>query len=63
MEVVVLNCWVTETNDTGAVDNRQAASPPTTGQPIDLIDHDHVDLAGPDVVQEPLQGRPVGIAA
>ena len=32
-------------------------------QPIDFVDKDHVDPAGPDVLQEPLQGRPVGIAA
>jgi hypothetical protein len=29
------------------------------GQPIDLIDHDDVDLAGPDVGEEVLQGRTV----
>jgi hypothetical protein len=33
------------------------------GQAVDLVDHDDVDLAGADVCQEPLQGRPVGIAA
>jgi hypothetical protein len=26
-------------------------------QPVDLVDHDDVDLASPDVGQEPLQGR------
>jgi hypothetical protein len=29
----------------------------------DLIDNDHVDLAGPHIVQESLQGWPVGVAA
>ena len=33
------------------------------GQAVDLVDDDDVDLAGPDVLQQPLQGRAVGIAA
>ena len=33
------------------------------GEAVDLVDHDDIDLAGPHVCQEPLQGRPVGIAA
>ena len=33
------------------------------GQAVDLVDDDDVDLAGSYVLQEPLQGRPVGIAA
>ena len=33
------------------------------GQAVDLVDDDDVDLAGSDVVQEPLQGRAVGLAA
>ena len=33
------------------------------GQAIDLVDDDDVDLAGADIVQQPLQGRAVGIAA
>ena len=33
------------------------------GQAVDLVDDDHVDLAGPHVLKEPLQGRPVGVAA
>jgi len=32
------------------------------GQTVDLIDHNHVDLAGSHVVQEPLQGGPLGVA-
>ena len=49
MELVVLNCWVTETKETpsliedfhdlGEVGERARQS-------VDLIDHDHVDLAG-----------------
>ncbi len=33
------------------------------GQAIDLVDDDDVDLAGSDIVQQPLQGRAVGVAA
>ena len=33
-----------------------------TGQAVDLIDDDDVDLAGPDILQQTLQGRAVGIA-
>ena len=28
------------------------------GQPVDLVNHHNVDLAGPNIGQEPLQGRP-----
>ena len=34
-----------------------------TGQPVDLVDDDDVDLAGADIVQQTLQGRAVGVAA
>ena len=27
------------------------------GKPVDLVDHDHVDFAGFDIGQQPLQGR------
>ena len=33
------------------------------GQPVDLVDHDHVDLAGLHILQEPLQRRALSIAA
>ena len=33
-----------------------------TGQAIDLVDDDDVDLAGADIVQQTLEGRAVGIA-
>src|SRR5712675_1042010 len=33
------------------------------GQPVDLIDHDHIDLAGPYVTKKLLQSWAVGIAA
>ena len=34
-----------------------------TGQTVDLIDHDDVDLSGADIVQQPLQRRAIGVAA
>jgi hypothetical protein len=30
-----------------------------SGQAIDLVDHDHIDAAGPDLGQEPLEGGPL----
>ena len=33
------------------------------GQPVDLVDDDDVDLAGLNVLQQPLQGRAVDVAA
>ena len=30
-----------------------------SGQPVDLVDDDHVDLAGSDIVQQPLESRPL----
>ena len=66
IEVVVLNCWVTETNDTplpvedlddlGEVGQR-------AGQPVDLVDHHDVDRARGDVGEQPLQGRALHGAA
>jgi hypothetical protein len=33
------------------------------GQAVDLVDDDDVDLAGPHVLQEPLQSWPIGVTA
>ena len=33
------------------------------GQAVDLVDDNHIDLAGPHVVQQPLQGWPISVAA
>ena len=64
MEVVVLNCWVTETKDTGVEELDQLGKiGQRAGQPVDLVDHDHVDLAGLDVFEQMLQGRAVHVAA
>ena len=61
-----MNCWVTETNDTrvGVEQLHQLGEVGQgTGEPVDLVDHDDVDLPGPDILQEPLQGRAVGRSA
>ena len=66
MLVVVLNAWVTDTKETllrvehlddlGEVGER-------AGQPVDLVDDHDVDLAGRDVGEQPLQRRPLHVAA
>jgi hypothetical protein len=54
MLVLVLNCWVMETKETLGVEGfhdfgkvKQGA-----GQPVDFIDHHHVDLAITNVAEE-----------
>ena len=51
MLVVVLKAWVTEMNETRPC------------QPVDLIDHDHVDPSSANVIQQLRQGWPVHRAA
>src|SRR5277367_4683621 len=67
IEVVVLNCWVTETNDTPCASNSStslAKSVQRSRQAIDLVDDDDVKLPRADIVQQSLQvgtiGRPTG---
>ena len=62
----MLNCWVTATNETpvrvehldhlGEVGERP-------GQPVDLVDDHDVDQALADIGQQPLQRRPLHVAA
>ena len=62
MEVVVLNCWVTETNETpwriedlhqlGKIGER-------AGQAVDFVDDHDIDLAGLDILEQPPAGRGV----
>ena len=60
LELVLKDC-VTDTNETAVLLEqldqlgkiRQRAR-----EPVDLVYHHGVDLAGPDIRQEPLQGRP-----
>ena len=52
IEVVVLNCWVTETKDNVSIKQLDELGKVRQGpgQAVDLIDNDHVDLAGPDIL-------------
>ena len=61
----MLNCWVTDTNDTLLLVEQldelgEVRQGP--GQAVDLVDNDDVNLAGPYVFQQSLQRRPVGVA-
>jgi hypothetical protein len=49
MEVVVLNCCVTDTKDALWASRTS----------IDLVDNDDLNLPGLDVLQKPLEGRPL----
>src|ERR1700694_4763985 len=62
IEVVVLNCWVTETNETPWASN-SSTSLAKAGS--DLVDNEDVDLPGADSVQKLLKigtvGGPAGV--
>ena len=63
IEVVVLNCCVTETKDTPWVSNSStslAKSAKRARQAIDFIDDNDIDPVGSNVSEELLQGRAVG---
>src|SRR5882672_2661060 len=63
IDVVVLNCWVTETNETPWVSN---SSTSLAKSAIDLVDDNDVNLSGADIVQQLLKigtiGRPAGVS-
>ena len=61
MLVVVLKAWVTETNDTPAIEQLHQLGKigQGPGQPVDLVDDHDIDPAGPDFGQEALEGRAV----
>src|SRR5215831_1455685 len=66
MDVVVLNCWVTDTKDTLCWSNSSTSLAKSANERVrrsTFVDDDHVDLAGAHVVEKPPQGRPVGVAA
>ena len=65
MLVAVLNCWVTETNDTCFSSKVRIirAKSSRLRQPVDLVDDHAVDLAGLDVGHQASEGRPVDVAA
>src|SRR3979409_2074791 len=57
MLVVVLNCWVIE-RDAAAVKDIDELGKigERARQPVNLINDDHVDLAGLDIGDQPFQG-------
>src|SRR6267378_317859 len=67
MDVVVLNCWVTETNETPAASKIDAGGVKDfndfgeirqrTGQTIDLVDDHHIDGSRLDIGEELFEGR------
>jgi hypothetical protein len=62
MLVVVLNDWVTETKETPWASNVStsfAKSASERGQPIDLIDDDHIDPSRLNIDEQLLQRRPI----
>ncbi len=62
MELVVLNCCVTDTKDTPVgveALNQLGEVGERAGQAVDLVDHDHIDQAGLYICQQALQGRAV----
>src|SRR4030081_1343381 len=64
IEVVVLNCWVTETKETPWVSNNSTSLAKSAS---DLVYDDDIKLAGANVLQQPLQvgavGGPSGISS
>ena len=61
-----MNCCVTETKG-HAVPVKELNEPDKirqrAGQPVDLVDHDHIDFARAHILEQPLQRRSLGIAA
>jgi hypothetical protein len=57
IEVVVLNCWVTATNDTPAriehLDHLREVGQ-RAREPIDLVDHHYIDETFADICEQPL---------
>src|SRR5258707_14770940 len=67
IEVVVLNCWVTETNDTPCASNSSTNWAKSASDLVRRsIDDNDIKLPGADIVQQSLQigavGRPAGIS-
>jgi hypothetical protein len=60
---VVLNCWVTETNETSAASKISTIFAKSANDRVSrstFVDHDHVDQVGLDVGQQPLKRWPFG---
>ena len=58
MLLVVLNDWVTDTNETPSA-SKSSTSFAKSASDLVSRDHDYIDPPGADGGQEPLQGRPV----
>jgi hypothetical protein len=65
MLVVVLNCWVIDTNETPqrSKTSTSLAKSESARQPVDLVDDDRVDLSCLNIGDQPFQGRPFHRAA
>ena len=61
MEVVVLNCCVTDTKDALCASKMSTILAKSASDRVsrDLVDNDDLNLAGLDVLQKPLEGRPL----
>src|SRR6266581_3209842 len=61
IEVVVLNCCVTETKDAPRVEDLDDLGKigQRAGQPVDLVDDNNIDPPGRDVGKQPLQSGPI----
>src|SRR5439155_15269084 len=65
IELVVLNCWVTDTNDTpwaSKISTSRAKSASERVSRSTLVDDDDIDPASLDVGEQALQSRPLHIA-
>ena len=66
MLVVVLNAWVTETKETPCASNsfdQLGEIRERAGQPVDLVDDDHIDPSFANAIEQTLQRRTIGGAA
>src|ERR1700692_3564297 len=58
IEVVVLNCWVTETNETPCASNSSTSLAKSASDRVrrsNLVDDDDVDLPGANIIQQLLK--------
>src|SRR5437762_11634871 len=64
IELVVLNCWVTETNDTpwvSKISTSRAKSASERVSRVDLVDDDDIDPASLDVGEQSLECTPLDV--
>src|SRR6476659_6496661 len=63
IEVVVLNCCVTETKDTLLASRISTILAKSASEPVDLVDDHDVDPPRLDLHEQPLQRRPIHCGA